>query len=113
VSISRAERLGGFAALLAVLGVTLAHCVSPTNCLRYSDCDEGLTCAYGRCVVPMPPSDGGGTEGATGLVAPAEGGGTTGADSAGPSTHADTSTGDAPGEAEGGASEASPDATAD
>lgn len=47
------------ALVAAALGGSLTHCVSPTNCLRYSDCDEGLTCAYGRCVVPMPPSEGG------------------------------------------------------
>jgi hypothetical protein len=42
------------------LGVILAHCSPPTNCLRYSDCGDGLTCAGGKCVPPpVSPSDAG------------------------------------------------------
>jgi hypothetical protein len=39
-------------ALAAAVGIGLAHCAAPTNCLRYSDCSDGLTCAAGKCVPP-------------------------------------------------------------
>jgi hypothetical protein len=42
----------------AVLVLALARCsASGTDCLRYSDCGPGLTCAAGKCVVPPPPAD--------------------------------------------------------
>lgn len=45
----------GFA--LAALGT---NCLSGDECLRYSDCSEGLTCAFGKCVVPPVQDDEGG-----------------------------------------------------
>lgn len=40
------------------LVTALAHCgPGPTACLRYTDCDPGLTCAYGHCVYPPVASD--------------------------------------------------------
>jgi len=43
------------AALLALAAVADAACGAAGECLRFSDCDPGLTCAYGQCVVPPPP----------------------------------------------------------
>ena len=37
-----------------------AGCGAGTDCMRYSDCDQGLTCAYGHCVLP-PSQDPGDT----------------------------------------------------
>jgi hypothetical protein len=48
VSISRSSWVAGAVGLAFVL----AHCSPPTNCLRYSDCSDGLTCAAGKCVPP-------------------------------------------------------------
>ncbi|MGA7122854.1 MAG: hypothetical protein WBY94_22325 [Polyangiaceae bacterium] len=45
-------------ALLAVLLVGApSGCGAGSDCFRYSDCDPGLTCAYGSCVLP-PQQDG-------------------------------------------------------
>ena len=45
------------------LGVVGTNCLSGDECLRYSDCSDGLTCAFGKCVVPAPQTgDEGGTE---------------------------------------------------
>jgi hypothetical protein len=47
------ERVFAFLALGSALAFATVHCSpGPTHCLRYSDCDPGLTCAYGRCVYP-------------------------------------------------------------
>ena len=48
-----------------VLLAASIDCGGPSgDCLRYSDCASGLTCAAGKCVAPPPPppSDGGSTE---------------------------------------------------
>ena len=46
----------GFFAFLVIgasLAIATVRCSpGPTRCLRYSDCDPGLTCAYGHCVFP-------------------------------------------------------------
>lgn len=42
---------------VAVSLIALASCTSTGECVRYTDCDDGFTCAYGRCVVP-PASSG-------------------------------------------------------
>ena len=41
-------------ALLVVgtLAALAAHCSAGGECLRYSDCADGLTCTDGRCVAP-------------------------------------------------------------
>jgi hypothetical protein len=46
----------GLVLLLGVGLATLAHCGSTSECLRYSDCDQGLTCAAGHCVPPAGPT---------------------------------------------------------
>jgi hypothetical protein len=52
-------------AIVTALALTLTAGVdcggSSTECLRYSDCTSGLTCAAGKCVAPPPqaPSDDG------------------------------------------------------
>ncbi|MEO8799410.1 MAG: hypothetical protein ABI551_16080 [Polyangiaceae bacterium] len=70
----------GFA--LAALGT---NCLSGDECLRYSDCSEGLTCAFGKCVVPPAQDDEGG--------AASEGGSTT-TDSGPSSTDSGSTTSD-------------------
>lgn len=49
------ERIVG---VVACLGAPLLvwNCAVPGQCLRYSDCNQGLTCAAGKCVVP-PTAD--------------------------------------------------------
>ncbi len=40
-----------------VFGLGLAlHCGPSQDCLRFSDCADGLTCASGRCVPPPGPA---------------------------------------------------------
>lgn len=34
------------------LALSLWHCSLNGECLRYSDCGDGLTCAAGKCVIP-------------------------------------------------------------
>ncbi len=80
----------GFA--LAALGT---NCLSGDECLRYSDCSEGLTCAFGKCVVPPAQDDEGGVS---------EGGSAT-TDSGAPSTDSGSTTNDS-----GSTSDASNDA---
>ncbi len=49
-----------FLALGSALALATVRCSpGPTRCLRYSDCDPGLTCAYGHCVFP-PVAEGDG-----------------------------------------------------
>jgi hypothetical protein len=44
-------------------------CGESSACLRYSDCDPGLTCAYGSCVLPpVEESDSGATGDDSGFV---------------------------------------------
>ncbi|HEX7664930.1 MAG TPA: hypothetical protein VF407_10475 [Polyangiaceae bacterium] len=43
-----------------ILAATGTNCLSGDECLRYSDCSEGLTCAFGKCVVPPVQDDEGG-----------------------------------------------------
>lgn len=47
-------RRSGLAAAVIGLLVAGVDC-SADDCFRYSDCAQGLTCAYGHCVVPAPP----------------------------------------------------------
>ncbi len=60
------ERALALGALCAAVAFSTVRCgPGPTRCLRYSDCDPGLTCAYGHCVFPPPPaSDAAGVEAA-------------------------------------------------
>jgi hypothetical protein len=57
------DRLARPLALAAVVAALLAACGAESgDCLRYSDCSQGLTCAAGHCVVPpaaASDSDGG------------------------------------------------------
>ncbi len=53
--------LAGLAAVLASFG--LWSCGSSSTCLRYSDCDQGLTCYDGACVVPGHDTSDGGDDG--------------------------------------------------
>jgi hypothetical protein len=39
--------------------VAMWSCGSSSTCLRYSDCDQGLTCANGLCVIAGGDGDGG------------------------------------------------------
>ncbi len=53
---------------IATIAITLlvgaaAGCGASTDCMRYSDCDEGLTCAYGHCVFPPSQDPGDGASG--------------------------------------------------
>ena len=45
------ERRGLVALAMAAALGAVWNCGSSTTCLRYSDCDQGLTCANGLCVV--------------------------------------------------------------
>lgn len=52
MSISK-KSLARVAVLSVLVGLGVASaCRPPDECIRFSDCDEGLTCADGRCVVP-------------------------------------------------------------
>lgn len=66
---SRRPRSHTVGALLTLAAVAVVACGEAGECLRFSDCDQGLTCAFGHCVLPPPPE----TDGA----APEEGGTTT------------------------------------
>ncbi len=118
----------------AVVGVAAPllvwNCEVPGQCLRYGDCDQGLTCAAGRCVVPpatdaaaetdvetIPDAsssslDGASSEAAAVDGAPSDAGGSDGLDSLDSATGAGEvdAAPDAPVEA---ASDAAGDATAD
>jgi hypothetical protein len=123
VSISRGwASLGAW--LLLVPGASLASCSPPTNCLRYSDCAEGLTCANSKCVPPPAPLPDASLEGGVTFVLDDAGGGTGGPASDATSVPGtDGSRRDATDDAEPGAgdaeaggdarSEASEDATAE
>lgn len=39
-------------AMALLLGAAAGCGASSGDCLRYSDCDPGLTCAFGHCVAP-------------------------------------------------------------
>lgn len=92
------------ACLAAVVAIALlAKCSPPTNCLRFSDCGDGLTCWEGKCV-PAPASlpeaaveaaSGGSLDGAgSGLEPDAEADGTSGAASPEASVDVDGAGGD-------------------
>jgi hypothetical protein len=58
-SVSSSRRISTAAAFVAALTAAFVRCgPGPKDCLRYSDCDPGLTCAYGRCVYPPAPDSG-------------------------------------------------------
>ena len=61
-------------AILFLVGAATG-CGAGSDCLRYSDCDPGLTCAYGHCVAPPAQAPGDGASGDDGES------GTTGDDS--------------------------------
>jgi hypothetical protein len=56
----RITRIAGSLGFAFCLAASVVRCgPGPKDCLRYSDCDPGLTCAYGRCVYPpIPDADG-------------------------------------------------------
>lgn len=75
------ERFGFVVGLLAaVVAATGCGAVGAegADCFRFSDCAQGLTCAYGRCAVPPAPdpSDGGGGQADDGGVLGLESGAT-------------------------------------
>lgn len=39
-------------AVAVALAALVAHCGAEGECLRYSDCADGLTCSSGRCIDP-------------------------------------------------------------
>ncbi len=41
-------------------GASSAGACGTADCLRFSDCSDGLTCADGHCVEPPPPETGDG-----------------------------------------------------
>lgn len=54
---STCDRMRLFALLAPLAALVLSACGAESGgCLRFSDCAEGLTCAYGRCVLPPPPA---------------------------------------------------------
>lgn len=92
-------------ALVAVpLVFALVKCAPQTNCVRISDCDDGMTCRAGRCVFDQASSDpiDAGADAATATVADA-------------SVATDAPSGDAASDAadDGSDAEAGPDASAD
>ena len=48
------EALRRRAAVAALVSVSLAalRCAPPEQCVRVSDCDDGLVCVSGRCAIP-------------------------------------------------------------
>lgn len=52
--------------------LTLVRCAPTESCLRLSDCDVGLTCVSGACVLPVASSDaeGGTLEGGAPVATP-------------------------------------------
>lgn len=48
------EALRRRAAAIALVSVSLAalRCAPPEQCVRVSDCDDGLVCVSGRCALP-------------------------------------------------------------
>ncbi|MBV9947579.1 MAG: hypothetical protein JOZ69_12065 [Myxococcales bacterium] len=61
--------------LLVLLCAAFASCGAESgDCLRFTDCAEGLTCAAGRCVVPPPPASASGSDGAAPAVSTGDGG---------------------------------------
>ncbi len=94
-----------------VLGVaSVANCSAPTNCLRFSDCGDGLTCAYGKCVPPPIALPDGGGEGGVSIPPEDAGGSTPPADASGRDAARDAA-GDASAP-ETGSDDASPEAEA-
>jgi hypothetical protein len=60
--VSISSWLGRLMAVAATCASANAGCGAESgDCVRYSDCADGLTCAAGKCVVPpAPPSSSGG-----------------------------------------------------
>jgi hypothetical protein len=50
------ERIAGLL-FVGVLATVAAHCGAVGECLRYSDCGDGLTCSAGHCVASSSGSD--------------------------------------------------------
>ena len=53
---------------VSVCAVVAACGAESGDCLRFTDCAQGLTCAAGRCVVPPPPASASAGEGGTTTV---------------------------------------------
>ena len=53
---STSERIAGLL-VVGVLATVAAHCGAVGECLRYSDCGDGLTCSAGHCVASSSGSD--------------------------------------------------------
>ncbi len=51
MSICELVKVSRLGVIAVVVGATIA-CGEPGDCLRYSDCAAGLTCADGKCVPP-------------------------------------------------------------
>ncbi len=43
--------------VVGILAAVAAHCGAVGECLRYSDCGDGLTCSAGHCVASSSESD--------------------------------------------------------
>jgi hypothetical protein len=100
-------------AMALLFGVPLAHCDLSGSCLRFSDCNDGLTCAAGKCV--PPPADGGVEDGAS-ADAPPPAADVTVAPPVAPPASCDDAGGAACDDGsggEGGSTQASTDATAE
>jgi hypothetical protein len=103
------ERRGLIGLAMATTLVAVWNCGSSSTCLRYSDCDQGLTCANGLCVVAGDDDGGDGGGGSTTTMPTATATSTTTpvTDSGGGST-VDAMTGDATSE-DAGIADASTD----
>jgi hypothetical protein len=68
------ERLRALPAVAVLLVGVAVDCGPAGDCLRFSDCAAGLTCADGKCVAPPPPAPGDGGSEAAATAPPVTGG---------------------------------------
>jgi hypothetical protein len=87
VSTCERTRLSALLVVLVVAAVSACGGADPVDCLRFSDCAEGLTCAYGHCVVPPSPASADATAG--------DGAASTGDDASAPGASGNDSSDDA------------------
>jgi hypothetical protein len=69
--ISKRTIVGGI--VIACCAFATANCEPPGDCLRNSDCDQGLACSAGHCVVPTPSAGDASESDASGLTDAAAG----------------------------------------